>query len=355
MLDGGETHSFARFSLPVASNARVGKNQRQRLEALLDPVSNLSFDTLIQTLTTMGTEFGLKALGAVAVLLLGIWVARWLRGMLRTYLGATRVDPTLVPFISSLVYWAMVVFVIIAVLGVFGVPTAQFVAVLGAAGLAVGLALQGTLSNFAAGVMLLIFRPFSVGHWVEIGGSSGSVQEIGVFSTVLHTGDNIRVVVPNAQVFGQTIRNFSANPTRRVDLVIGVSYSDDLQVAQETLERVLASDERILPEPEPRVAVHNLGDSSVDFVVRPWCRTPDYWPLRWDLTRRIKEALEAAGCSIPFPQRDLHLYPVGGSPAPGLPAVERVAPGPAGSGAATSGAVSPGAVSPGAVSPGAAD
>lgn len=289
----------------------------------MDPTNNVSLDTLIQTLTTMGTEFGLKALGAVAVLLVGTWIARRLRGMLRTYLSATRVDPTLVPFISSLVYWAMVAFVIIAVLGVFGVPTAQFVAVLGAAGLAVGLALQGTLSNFAAGVMLLIFRPFSVGHWVEIGGSSGSVQEIGVFSTVLHTGDNIRVVVPNSQVFGQTIRNFTANPTRRIDLVIGVSYSDDLQVAQETLERILASDERILPEPAPRVAVHNLGDSSVDFIVRPWCNSPDYWPLRWDLTRRIKEELEAAGCNIPFPQRDVHLYPAGGSSVAGLSEAKR--------------------------------
>lgn len=283
----------------------------------MDPLDNLSLDTLIQTLTTMGTEFGLKALGAVTVLVLGIWIARRLRKMLRAYLSATRIDPTLVPFISSLMYWAMVAFVIIAVLGVFGVPTAQFVAVLGAAGLAVGLALQGTLSNFAAGVMLLIFRPFSVGHWVEIGGSSGTVQEIGVFSTILHTGDNIRVVVPNSQVFGQTIRNFSANPTRRIDLVIGVSYSDNLQVAQDTILKVLASDERILPEPEPRVAVHNLGDSSVDFIVRPWCAATDYWPVRWDLTRRLKEELEAAGCNIPFPQRDVHLYTTEGSTLPG--------------------------------------
>lgn len=283
----------------------------------MDPLDNLSLDTLIHTLTAMGTEFGLKALGAVTVLVLGIWIARRLRKMLRAYLGATRIDPTLVPFISSLVYWGMVAFVIIAVLGVFGVPTAQFVAVLGAAGLAIGLALQGTLSNFAAGVMLLIFRPFSVGHWVEIGGSSGTVQEIGVFSTILHTGDNIRVVVPNSQVFGQTIRNFSANPTRRIDLVIGVSYSDDLQIAQDTILRVLAADTRILPEPEPRVAVHNLGDSSVDFIVRPWCAATDYWPLRWDLTRRLKEELEASGCSIPFPQRDVHFYPTGAASVPG--------------------------------------
>jgi small conductance mechanosensitive channel len=297
-------------------------------------MNNLSLDTLIHTVTTMGTEFGIKALGAITVLVVGIWVARRLRGMLRAYLSATRIDPTLVPFISSLVYWGMVAFVIIAVLGVFGVPTAQFVAVLGAAGLAVGLALQGTLSNFAAGVMLLIFRPFSVSHWVEIGGTSGSVQEIGVFSTVLHTGDNIRVVVPNAQVFGQTIRNFSANPTRRIDLVIGVSYSDDLQVAQETLERVVAADERVLAEPAPKIAVHQLGDSSVDFIVRPWCATSDYWPLRWDLTRRIKEELEAAGCSIPFPQRDVHLHSAGGSlpqaprsgePGPSIPSPSRPA------------------------------
>jgi small conductance mechanosensitive channel len=273
----------------------------------LDP---LSLDGAFNTLTTYVTEFGLSAIGAVAVLVAGAWIAKRIRAGLRAHLESTKLDPTLVPFISSLVYWGLMTFVVIAVLGIFGVPTAQFVAVLGAAGLAVGLALQGTLANFAAGVMLLVFRPFQVGDWVEIAGTAGTVKEISIFSTILHTGDNIRVVVPNGQVYGQTIRNFSANPTRRIDLVVGVGYDDDLKVAEETILRVLRGDERVLADPEPRVAVAELGDSSVDFIVRPWCNAPDYWALRWHLLRTLKEELEAAGCNIPYPQRDVHLHQV---------------------------------------------
>jgi len=233
----------------------------------MDDAPRLSLDSALETLTTFVTEFGLKVAGAILLLVLGAWIAKRIRSGVHRHLGA--------------------------------------------AGLAVGLALQGTLSNFAAGVMLLIFRPFSVGHGVEIGGTAGSVQEISVFSTVLHTGDNVKVVVPNSQVYGQTIRNVSANPTRRIDLVIGVGYDDDLQVAKDTMLRVLASDARVLADPAPNVQVSELGDSSVDFIVRPWCATIDDWALRWGLLRALKEELEAAGCSIPFPQRDVHLYRAG--------------------------------------------
>jgi small conductance mechanosensitive channel len=277
----------------------------------MDDAPRLSLDSALETLTTFVTEFGLKVAGAILLLVLGAWIAKRIRSGVHRHLGATGLDATLIPFVAALLYWGMLAFVIIAVIGVLGVPTAQFVAVLGAAGLAVGLALQGTLSNFAAGVMLLIFRPFSVGHWVEIGGTAGSVQEISVFSTILHTGDNVKVVVPNSQVYGQTIRNVSANPTRRIDLVIGVGYDDDLQVAKDTMLRVLASDARVLADPAPNVQVSELGDSSVDFIVRPWCATIDYWALRWGLLRALKEELEAAGCNIPFPQRDVHLYRAG--------------------------------------------
>ncbi len=263
---------------------------------------------LVQTVTDLVAVKALDALAAIAVLVLGIWLARRIRGALRSSLGRTKLDPTLVPFAAGLVYWGLMAFVLIAVLGIFGIETASFAVVIGAAGLAVGLALQGTLSNFAAGVMLLTFRPFGVGNWIEAGGAAGTVQEIGLFSTTLHTGDNVRVIIPNSQVYGQTIRNFSANPTRRIDLVMGVSYDDDLQVVQDTILRVLRADERVLEEPAPVVAVHELGDSSVDFVVRPWCAAGDYWKLRWDLLRRMKEELEAAGCSIPYPQRDLHVF-----------------------------------------------
>lgn len=262
----------------------------------------------IQTLSDNLAEWGLSVLGAVAVFVVGAWVAKRIRMAMRASLGKSGLDPLLVQFGSSLIYWGLMAFVAVAVLGIFGVPTASFVVVLGAAGLAIGLALQGTLSNFASGVMILMFRPFVVGNWVEVGGVAGSVREIGLFSTVLFTGDNVRVTVPNSKVYGETLKNFTANETRRIDLIVGVSYDDDLQVAEEAISRVLRSDERVLADPAPTVAVSELGDSSVDFVVRPWCLTPDYWALRWHLTRRLKEELEAAGCSIPYPQRDVHVH-----------------------------------------------
>jgi small conductance mechanosensitive channel len=264
--------------------------------------------TAADTVTEYATEFGLSALGAIVVLIVGAWIAKRIRVGLRKHLEGTKVDQTLVPFVAAMVYWGLMAFVILAVLGIVGVQTASAIAVLGAAGLAVGLALQGTLGNFAAGVMLLIFRPFDVGHWVEVAGTAGTVKEVSIFNTVLFTGDNVKVVVPNGQVFGQNIKNFSANDTRRIDLVMGVGYDDDLQVAHDTMMEIVKADERVLEEPAPNIRVAELGDSSVDFIVRPWCRTPDYWPLRWDLTWRIKEGLEAAGCSIPYPQRDVHLF-----------------------------------------------
>jgi small conductance mechanosensitive channel len=254
------------------------------------------------------TTWGVRVVGAVAVLLIGRWVATRIRNGVRAGLERRQTDDTLSPFLSGSAYWLTMAFVVVAVLGLFGIPTASLVAVLGAAGLAVGLALQGTLSHFAAGVMLLAFRPFRVGDLVEVGGDVGKVSEIGIFSTVLNTTDNVRTIIPNAEVWGKPIKNYTANDTRRIDMVIGVGYDDDLSLAKQTIERVVQADERVLSDPEPQVAVSNLGDSSVDFVVRPWCRPDDYWGVRFDLTRRIKEELEGAGCSIPFPQRDVHLF-----------------------------------------------
>jgi small conductance mechanosensitive channel len=276
------------------------------LEANVD--EGLDLVGMANTLTALVMEYGLRAIGGLALFLVGRWVAGRVRAGLSYQLERSKLDPTLIPFLTKLVYWGLLAFVILAVLNLVGVQTASAIAVLGAAGLAVGLALQGTLANFASGVMLLMFRPFHVGQWVEVGGSSGTVKEISIFSTILNTGDNIRVTIPNSQVYGQVIRNFSANDTRRIDLVMGVSYDDDLQVAKEVMERVIREDPRILPEPEPLVAVDNLGDSSVDFVVRPWCRREDYWAVRRELTLRFKVELEAAGCSIPYPQRDVHLF-----------------------------------------------
>lgn len=251
-------------------------------------------------------------LGALAILFFGRLFAGWAKKLTRTLLEASEVDPVLVPFVSGLVHVALIAVVAIAAVDTLGVSAASFVAVLGAAGLAVALAFQGTFSNFAAGVMLLTFRPFDLGDFVEVGGNAGSVKEIGIFSTVLATGDNVQIRVPNSNVFGNTIKNYSANDTRRIDLVVGVGYDDDLGLAVQTCRRIVDADARILDDPEAVVAVHELADSSVNLVVRPWVAAEDYWATRWDLTRTLKEQLEAAGLSIPYPQRDVHMHAVAG-------------------------------------------
>jgi small conductance mechanosensitive channel len=256
---------------------------------------------------------GMNVVWAVIILVVGMIIAKMIRGAVRKALERSEMDATLVPFLSKLVYYLVVAFVVIAVLGRFGVQTASLVAVLGAAGLAVGLAMQGTLSNFAAGVMLLVFRPFKVGDFVEAGGESGSVQEIGVFSTSMNTGDNVRIIIPNSNVWGATVKNYAFNDTRRIDLVMGIGYGDDIGKAVDVFNRVMAADDRVLKDPAPVVAVHELADSSVNLVVRPWCNKADYWALRWDLTRAFKEQLESAGCSIPFPQQDVYMHQVGPS------------------------------------------
>jgi len=254
--------------------------------------------------------WGLKVLGALAVLLIGRMVAGWVRKFTRRFLERAGVDETVLPFLSGLVYALVLVFVLLAVLGLFGIPTTSIIAVLGAASLAVGLALQGTLANFASGVMLLLFRPFQVDDFIEVAGETGTVEAIGVFATTLNTIDNVQITIPNGKVYGESIKNYSANENRRIDLVAGVAYGDDLQVAKDALMGILEADDRVLDDPPPTVAVSELGDSSVNFVVRPWCRSEDYWDLRFDLTRKIKEALEDAGCSIPFPQQDMHVIKV---------------------------------------------
>ncbi len=198
----------------------------------------------------------------------------------------------------------------IAALNRLGVATTSVVAIFGAAGLAVGLAMQGTLSNFASGVMLLVFRPFNLGDYVDAGGTMGTVMEIGIFSTTLKSPDNIKITVPNSQIYGATISNFNGYETRRVDMVMGINYDDNIQTAIDTIRSIVNADSRVLADPEPQIAVSNLGDSSVDIVVRPWCNAADYWALRFDLNRSLKEGLEGAGCSIPYPQTDVHLHQV---------------------------------------------
>jgi small conductance mechanosensitive channel len=268
-------------------------------------------EDFVATIVELTSVWGLKVIGAIALFVVGRIVSGALRRATRGALERSSVDASLTPFLSSLVYYLALAVVVIAVLNLFGIQTASVIAVLGAAGLAVGLAMQGTLSNFAAGVMLLMFRPFKTGDFVEVAGTSGAVQEIGIFSTVLHTPDNVKITVPNSAIYGDTVKNYSANDTRRNDLVVGISYDDDIARAIDTIRTILAGDARVLDDPEPVVAVGELGDSSVNLLVRPWCAGGDYWPLRFDLTRQLKEELEAAGCSIPYPQRDVHLQAEG--------------------------------------------
>lgn len=271
-------------------------------------MEELDLSALWNSLSALISQWGLKVIGAIAVLVFGWIIAKAIRGALKRGLTRSKLDPTLIPFFCSMVYYLLIAMVVIAVLGLFGIPTTSFVAVVGAAGLAIGLALQGTLSNFAAGVMLLIFRPFRVGDYVEVAGLEGNVHEISIFTTALNTFDNVRIILPNAEVWGATIRNFTVNPQRRIDLPFGISYGDDIGRAREIIRTTLLEDSRVLREPEPLIVVRGLGDSSVDLLVGPWCDPKDYWSLRFDLTRKIKERLESGGCTIPFPQRDVHHY-----------------------------------------------
>ncbi|QGG79872.1 mechanosensitive ion channel [Litorivicinus lipolyticus] len=245
---------------------------------------------------------------AAAIFIIGRVVARALRGVVQKLLNKKAdSDPMLTEFIGSIVYAIALTFVVIAALGRLGVQTTSLVAILGAAGLAIGLALQGSLANFAAGVMLLAFKPFRQGHFIEAGGVTGVVENIGIFSSTLRTGDNKEVIVPNGKIYGDTITNYSARNTRRVDLVYGIGYDDDIQKAKDVLNNLIATDPRILREPAPVVAVGNLGASSIDFYVRPWVAAADYWDVLFDLNERVVAAFAQHDISIPFPQMDVHL------------------------------------------------
>ena len=270
-------------------------------------MENLDIAALQQMGIELAATWGLKLLGAIAMLLGGRMLAKALRRSLKKLFDRTEFDETLEVFLTSAVYWVFQIFVVLAVLKVFGVDTTSAVAVLAAGGFAVGLAMQGTLSNFSSGVMLLIFRPFKVGDFVEVGGVSGTVEEIGIFSTSLNTGDNVHIIVPNSSIYGEVVKNYAVNDNRRNDMTIGISYDDNIGTAIEVLRRILAADARVLADPEPLVGVGELADSSVNLIVRPWCKRGDYSSLRRDLLRAFKEELEAAGCSLPYPTTDVNL------------------------------------------------
>jgi small conductance mechanosensitive channel len=264
---------------------------------------NIDWSELQDTLLV----YELKILYALVILIVGYWIARGCRAALRSLMRRRNLDEAVAAFTGNLVYYAVVTFAVIAALAKLGLQTASFIAVIGAAGLAIGLALQGSLANFAAGVLLIIFRPFKSGDFVEVAGTTGVVTAIDIFTTVLTSPDNRRIIIPNSQVMGGKIVNYSALDQRRVDLVIGVSYDADLDQVRQVLRDTVTADERVLAEPEPVIAVLELADSSVNLVVRPWVKTADYWAVYFALQEQIKKRLDAAEIGIPYPQHDVHL------------------------------------------------
>lgn len=276
----------------------------------LDATSITEFDWagLLATVQISGLEFGIRITIAVIIFYIGRLVARILTKALRTVMQKQEVDKILESFVCNLAYWVVMLFVIIAAISQIGIETTSLIAVMGAAGLAVGLALQGSLSNFAAGVLIVIFRPYRVGDFVEAAGVSGTILQVQILTTMMKTADNKEIIVPNSQIMGSIITNYSANDTRRVDMLIGVSYGDDLDKVRKTVQELVDADDRILKDPACLIAVAELAESSVNFAIRPWVKTNDYWAVKFELTEAIKKRFDRDNISFPFPQQDVHLY-----------------------------------------------
>lgn len=257
------------------------------------------------------TLYGLSIIGALVILVVGKFAAGFGRKLVRRILGKTNTDPSVITFTASLTYFLILTVAIIAALSKVGVQTTSLIAVVGTAGLAVGLALKDSLSNFAGGVLILIMRPFGVGDYIEAAGVSGTVKAIRLFSTELASPDNVKILVPNGKIYGDTIKNVTAHPHRRVDMIFGIGYDASMGRALEIVKELLDKDERVLKDPAPTLAVAELADSSVNLIVRPWTVKENYWNLKFDLTRAVKEAFDQEGIDIPFPQQVVHMHQVG--------------------------------------------
>jgi small conductance mechanosensitive channel len=253
-------------------------------------------------------EYGIKIIAAIVILIIGRWVAGVVKRFIVRTMEKRDVDPTLAGFTSNIAFAALMIFVVIAAIGKLGVQVGSFIAVIGAAGLAIGLALQGSLSNFAAGFLIILFRPFKKGDFVDAGGATGIIEDIQIFTTIMKTPDNKVIIVPNSNILGGNITNFSARDTRRVDFVFGVGYADDLKKVRDAIKSIVDTDDRVHKDPEPMIVVSELADSSVNFTVRVWVNSSDYWGVFFETTEKVKEAFDARGISIPFPQRDVHLF-----------------------------------------------
>ncbi len=265
---------------------------------------DINVDAVVAWLST----YSIKIIGALLIFIIGKWLSRRIANLFAKLMTKNNVDQAVVGFLTNLTYYILLVVVIIAALGKLGINTTSFLAIVGAAGLAIGLALKDSLSNFAAGVMLVMFRPFTVGDVVSAAGITGKVEKITIFNSLFCTADNQLIIVPNNKIISDVITNINAKDTRRIDLVVGISYSDDMTQTKEILEGLARDDSRVLDDPAVTIAVSELADSSVNLVFRPWVKTADYWAVRFDLTEKIKTSLDAAGISIPFPQQDVHLF-----------------------------------------------
>jgi small conductance mechanosensitive channel len=268
----------------------------------------MDIEKIISTLTDWTAPYAIKIVAAILIFLIGKWVAGKIAKLSARLFEKNNIDITLVKFFENIIYYALLIVVIIAALGQLGINTTSFLTIVGAAGLAIGLALKDSLSNFASGVMLIMFRPYRIGDFVEVSGVTGTVAGIALFNTTLNTPDNQRVIVPNSSITSNVITNVTANDTRRIDLVIGIGYDDDIKKAKDILEDIIKGDSRILESPACKIAVSELADSSVNFVVRPWVKTSEYWNIYFDLTEKIKITFDKEGISIPYPQQDVHLY-----------------------------------------------
>ncbi len=278
------------------------------MEDLTTAFTGIDWQGIIDYLSINAIDLAGNIIVALIIFYGGRWIVGLVVGALRKVMQRQEVDKTLETFVCNLGRMALLGVVIIAAISALGIQTASFIAIFGAAGLAVGLALQGSLSNFAAGVLIVLFRPYKVGDFVEAAGIAGVIEQVQILTTIMKTGDNKQIIVPNSQIMDSIITNYSANDTRRVDMVVGVSYDDDLDKVRKTVEELVAADDRILDEPACTIAVSELADSSVNFVVRPWVKTADYWGVMFDLTEAIKKRFDQDGISFPFPQQDVHLY-----------------------------------------------
>ena len=265
-------------------------------------------DDIIKQIQELLTVYGLKVLAALAIFIIGKIIAKMVKSGISKAMAKAKSDPILISFTSNMIYAGLLAFIIIAALGQLGIQTTSFIAILGAAGLAVGLALQGSLSNFAAGVLMIIFRPFKQGDFIEGAGASGVVEEVHIFNTVMRTGDNKTIIIPNSGLMNGNIVNYSTKPTRRLDLVIGIGYDDDIKKAKNVLNELMQQEARILKDPAPTLGLLELADSSVNFAVRPWVNSADYWGVHFDLLESIKLRFDEEGISIPYPQQDIHLH-----------------------------------------------